>query len=88
MARGPWVAHPCSKQIKSRRLIYTTENNLKLLEHHMTQKTPLINYVISNNKNKEETFEKEQESLEYAGKPGHVDSHCDVKKACELQIYL
>ena len=52
------------------------------------KKTPLINYVISNNKNKEEIFEKEQESLEYARKPGHVDSHCDVRKACELQIYL
>ena len=33
-------------------------------------------------------FEKKQESLEYAGKLSHVDSHCNVKKACELQIYL
>ena len=49
----------------------------------MTQKTPLINYVIGNNKNKEEIFEKEQESLEYTRKPGHVGSHCDVRKACE-----
>ena len=54
----------------------------------MTKKTPLINYTIGNKKNKEEIFEKEQESLEYAKKPGHVDSHCDVREACELQIYL
>ena len=55
----------------------------------MTQKkTPLINYVIGNNKNKGEIFEEEQESLEIARKPGHVGSHCDVRKACELQIYL
>ena len=33
-------------------------------------------------------FEKKKEPLEYAGKLGHVDSHCDVRKACELQIYL
>ena len=43
---------------------------------------------MGNNKNKKEIFEKEQESPEYARKPGHVDSHCDVRKACELQIYL
>ena len=54
----------------------------------MTQKIPSINYVIGNIKKKEEIFEKEQESLEYARKPGNVDSHCDVRKACELQIYL
>ena len=44
----------------------------KLLEHHMTKKTPLINYVIGNNKNEEEIFEKEQELLENARKPGQV----------------
>ena len=54
----------------------------------MTQKKTLINYVIDNNKNKKEIFEKKQESLEYARKLGHVDSHCDVRKACELLIYL
>ena len=54
----------------------------------MTQKTPLINYVIGNNKNKEEIFENEQELLENARKPGHVHSDCDVRKAYELQIYL
>ena len=55
----------------------------------MTQKkTPLINYVIDNNKDKGEIFKKEQKSLEYAIKFGHVDSHCDFRKACELQIYL
>ena len=52
-----------------------------------TRKTPLINYIIGRNKNKKEIFEK-QESLEYARKLGHVDSHCAVRKACELQIYL
>ena len=54
----------------------------------MTQKTPLTNYVISNDKNKEEIFEMERESLEYARKPGHVDTHCDVRKACEIEVYL
>ena len=54
----------------------------------MTQKTPLINYAIGNNNKKEEIFKKKQESLEYAGKRSHVDTHCDVRKACELQIYL
>ena len=54
----------------------------------MTQKTLLINYVIGNNKNKKEIFEKKQASLEYSGKPGHLDTHCDVRKAYELQIYL
>ena len=54
----------------------------------MTQKTPIINYIIGNNKNKEEIFEKEQESLKYARKPDHLDTHCDARKACELQIYL
>ena len=49
----------------------------------MTQKTSLINYVIDNNNKKEEIFEKKQESLEYAGKINHVDSHCNVRKACE-----
>ena len=66
-----------------------TENNLEIARtSHDTKKTPLINYVIGNNKNKEEIFEKKQESLEYARKPGHVGSHCDVRKTCELQIYL
>ena len=45
----------------------------------MTQKTPLINYVIANNKKEEEIFKKKQESLEYAGKLSHVDSHCEVR---------
>ena len=54
----------------------------------MTQKTSLINYAIGNNRNEEEIFEKKQESLEYATKLGHIDSHCDIRKACELQIYL
>ena len=54
----------------------------------MTQKASLINFVIGNNKNEEEIFKKEQESLEYARKPGHLDSHCNLRKACELQIYL
>ena len=39
-------------------------------------------------KKKEEIFEKKQESLEYAGKLCHIDSHCDVREACKLQIYL
>ena len=65
------------------------ENNLEIARtSHDTKKTPLINYVIDNNKNKQEIFEKEQESLENARKPGREDSHCDVRKACELQIYL
>ena len=64
--------------------MYTTENNLEIARtSHDTQKTPLINYVIVNNKKKEEIFEKEQESLEYARKPSHVDSYCDIRKACE-----
>ena len=65
-----------------------TENNLEIARtSHDTKKT-LINYVIDNNINKKEIFEKKQESLEYARKLGHVDSHCDVRKACELLIYL
>ena len=65
-----------------------TENNLEIARtSHDTKKTPLINYVIDNKK-KEEIFEKKQESLAYAGKLSHVHSHCDVRKACELQIYL
>ena len=64
-----------------------TENNLEIARtSHDTKKTPLINYVIG--KNKEEILEKKQESLEYARKVGHVDSQCDVRKACEFQIYL
>ena len=59
-----------------------------MLEHHMTQKTPKINCVIGNNNNKKGIFEKKQESPENARKPSHVGSHCDVRKACELQIYL
>ena len=62
---------------------------------HGTGKRPLINYVIGNNNNnnnnnnkKRKIFEKKQESLEYAGKLSHVGSHCDVRKICELQIYL
>ena len=62
--------------------IHTTENNLEIAgTSHDTRKTPLINYVISSNKNKEKIFAKKQESLEYARKLGHVDSHCDVRKA-------
>ena len=53
-----------------------------------TRKTLLINYVIGSNKKKEKIFEKKQESLGYARKLGHIDSHGDVRKACELQIYL
>ena len=37
---------------------------------------------------KEEIFEKKQELPEYPGKLSRVDTHCDVRKACELQIYL
>ena len=65
------------------------ENNLENARTSRdTGKTPLINYVISNNKKKKKIFEKKQESLEYTGKLCHVDSYCDVRKACELQIYL
>ena len=46
----------------------------------MTQK----NAVNSNNK-KENLLE---ELLEYAGKLSHVDTHCDIRKVRELQIYL
>ena len=72
--------------MRFRCLIYTTENNLEIARtSHDTRKTPLINYVIgNNNNNKKKVFEKKQELLEYAGKL----SHCDVRKACELQIYL
>ena len=35
----------------------------------------------------EKIFEKKQELQEYAGKLSRVDSHCDVRKASELQIY-
>ena len=75
---------------KSRRLIYTQlENNLEIARTSRdTGKTPLINYVIGSNKKKEKIFEEKQESLECARKPGHLDSHCDVRKARELQIYL
>ena len=65
------------------------ENNLEIARTSCDrEKTPLINYVIGNNNNKRKIFEKKQESLEYAGKLSHVGSHCDVRKACELQIYL
>ena len=65
------------------------ENNLEIARtSHDTKITPLINYIIGNNKNKEEIFERKQESLEYTGKLNQVDSHCNVRKACELQIYL
>ena len=64
------------------------ENDLEIARtSHDTKKAPLINYVICNNKKKEEIFEKKQESLEYAGKLSHVDSRCDARKVCELQIY-
>ena len=63
------------------------ENNLEIARtSHDIRKTLLINYVISSNKQK--FFEKKQELLEYAGKLSHVDSHCDVRKTSELQIYL
>ena len=61
------------------------ENNLEIASTSRdTGKKPLINYVIGNNKKK--IFEKKQESLEYTG-IDHVVNHCDVRKACELQIY-
>ena len=70
-------------------LIYTTENNLEIARTlRNTGKTPLIYQVIGRNKKKKKIFEKKQESLEYAKKLSHVDTHCDVRKACELQIYL
>ena len=50
-----------------------------------TEKTPLINWVIGNNK-KTKIFEKKQESLEYAG-TNYVDRHCNLTRGCELQIY-
>ena len=44
------------------------ENNLEIATTSRdTGKTPLINYVIGNNQQKEKIFEKKQESLEYAG---------------------
>ena len=43
------------------------ENNLEIARTSRdTGKTPLINYVIGNNK-KRKVFEKKQESLEYTG---------------------
>ena len=49
--------------------IYTTENNLEIARTSRdTGKTLLINYVIGNNKKKEEIFEKKQQSLEYTEK--------------------
>ena len=61
------------------------ENNLEIARtSHETRKTLLINYVIGSNKKKKKIFQKKQELLEHAGKPIHVDSHCDVGKACEL----
>ena len=66
-----------------------TKNILKIARTSRdTRKTPLINFVIGSNKKKEKIFEKKQKSLEYARKLGQVDSYCDVRKACELQIYL
>ena len=60
------------------------ENDLEI-----ARTSRLVNYVISNNNNnKRKIFEQKQESLEYAGKLSHVDTHCDVRKVCELQIYL
>ena len=64
------------------------ENNLEIARTSRdTGETPLINYVIGNNK-KRKIFEKKQESLEYTEKLSHVVNHCDVRKCCELQIYL
>ena len=72
----------------SLRYIYGWKTNLEIARTSRdTGKTLLINYVIGNHKIKRKIFEK-QESLEYAGKLSHVDSHCDVKKAYKLQIYL
>ena len=64
------------------------KNNLEIAKtSYDTRKVTLINYVTGNKKRRK-IFEKKQESLEYDGKLSHVDSHCDVRKACELQIYL
>ena len=68
--------------------IYMTENNLEIARTSRDTKNTVNNYIIGNNKKNKEIFEKKQESLEYAGKLRHVDTHCDVRKACELQIYL
>ena len=63
------------------------ENNLEIARTSRdTGKTPLINYIIGNNKKVRKICEKKQESLEYTG-IGEVVNHCDVRKACELQIY-
>ena len=63
-----------------------TENNLEIARTSCdTRKTPLINYVIGSNKKKEKIFEKKQESLGYNGKLSHVDSRCDVRKACKSE---
>ena len=65
------------------------ENNLEIARtSHDTKKTLLINYTIGSNKEKKKIFEEKQESLEYTGKLSHIDSHCDIRKACESQIYL
>ena len=64
------------------------ENNLEIARTSRdTGKTPLINYVIGNNI-KTKIFEKKQESLEYTGKYSDVVNDCNVRKGCELQIYL
>ena len=55
---------------KSRRVIYTTENNLENARTSRdTRKTPLVNYVIGNNNNNKGNL---RESPENARKPGHV----------------
>ena len=52
---------------KSRRLIYTTGNNLEIAKTSRdTGKIPLINYKSVTMK-KRKIFEKKQESLEYTG---------------------
>ena len=64
------------------------ENNLEIARTSRdTGKTPSINYLIGNNKERK-IFEKKQESPEHIGKLDHVLNHRDVRKSCELQIYL
>ena len=54
-------------KVKSRPLYIRQENNLEIARTSRdTGKTPLINYVIDNNK-KRKILEKKQESLEYTG---------------------
>ena len=57
------------------------ENNLEIARTSRdTGKTPLINYVIGNNK-KRKIFEEKQELPEYTG-TSHVTNHCEVRRGC------